>query len=109
MIGEPIKPQGGLTGGLIVKTPISMKKLGSTLLLGALTLAMGCESVAVLPRPTTANRRLSSTITNTRITNGSRDIRAESLRSGDRVSVRLDRNSVGEQYANTIRVEDRTR
>lgn len=43
----------------------------------------------------------------TRITDGSRDMRPESLRSGDQVSIRLDRDSRGEQYAESIRVEER--
>jgi hypothetical protein len=43
----------------------------------------------------------------TRITDGNREIRPESLRSGDQVSIRVDRDSRGEQYAESIRVEDR--
>ena len=43
----------------------------------------------------------------TEIRDRDRDIRANSLRSGDSVSIRLDRGSDGEQYAETIRVEDR--
>jgi len=44
---------------------------------------------------------------NTRISDGRSDIRAASLRSGDLVSIRLERSSGGEQYAEAIRVEDR--
>ncbi|MGH7794459.1 MAG: hypothetical protein ACREQ2_06125 [Candidatus Binatia bacterium] len=43
----------------------------------------------------------------TRISGGSRDMRVGSLRSGDSVSIQLERNSGGEQYAYAIRVEDR--
>lgn len=44
---------------------------------------------------------------NTRISDDRGDVRATSLRSGDRVSVRLERSSGSEQYAGAIRVEDR--
>lgn len=43
----------------------------------------------------------------TRISDGSRDIQVDSLRTGDSVSIQVAGNSGGEQYANTIRVEDR--
>ena len=43
----------------------------------------------------------------TRVSDGSRDLRPESLRSGDEVSVRLGGDSRGEQYANSIRVLDK--
>jgi hypothetical protein len=44
---------------------------------------------------------------NTRISDGDRDMRIGALRSGDWVSIRLQRISGGEQYADAIRVEDR--
>lgn len=44
---------------------------------------------------------------NTRISDGSRDLRPESLRSGDDVSIRLGRDTGGERYADAIRVVDR--
>ena len=44
---------------------------------------------------------------NTRVFDGRRDIRVDSLRSGDLVSIQLERSSGGEQYAGAIRVEDR--
>jgi hypothetical protein len=44
---------------------------------------------------------------NTRFSDRSRDLRVDSLRSGDWVSVRLERNSGGEQHAESIRLEDR--
>ena len=45
---------------------------------------------------------------NTRISDRDRDMRIDSLRSGDWVSIRLERGSGGgEQYADAIRVEDR--
>lgn len=43
----------------------------------------------------------------TRITDGNREIRPESLRSGDQISVRVERDSRGDRYADSIRVEDR--
>jgi hypothetical protein len=44
---------------------------------------------------------------NTRVFDGRRDAGVDSLRSGDMVSIQLDRSSGGEQYADAIRVEDR--
>jgi hypothetical protein len=44
---------------------------------------------------------------NTRVIDGRRDAGIDSLRSGDMVSIQLDRSSGGEQYADAIRVEDR--
>lgn len=43
----------------------------------------------------------------TRILNGDREIRIDGVRAGDQVSVRLDRDSRGDQYAQNIRIEDR--
>jgi len=43
---------------------------------------------------------------NTQVYNGGRDLRVTSLRSGDRVSIRFDRASGGERYAEVIRIED---
>ncbi|HEY5544266.1 MAG TPA: hypothetical protein VIM04_13550 [Candidatus Binatia bacterium] len=43
----------------------------------------------------------------TRFFDGSRDIEVASVRTGDSVSIQLERNAGGEQYANAIRVEDR--
>jgi hypothetical protein len=43
----------------------------------------------------------------TRVSNGSRDLRPDSLRSGDEVSIRLGGGSRGEQYADSIRVLDK--
>jgi hypothetical protein len=43
----------------------------------------------------------------TRILNGDREIKIDALRAGDQVSVRLDRDSRGDQYAQNIRIEDR--
>jgi hypothetical protein len=44
---------------------------------------------------------------NTRIYDGSRDLRPDSIRSGDEVSVRFGRDRGGEDYAAAIRVMDR--
>jgi hypothetical protein len=44
---------------------------------------------------------------NTRFSDGSRDLRPDSLRSGDEVSVRFGRDRGGEDYAAAIRVMDR--
>jgi hypothetical protein len=44
---------------------------------------------------------------NTRIFDRDRDGRVSSLRAGDWVSIRLERDSRGEQYAEAIRIEDR--
>lgn len=43
----------------------------------------------------------------TRILNNDREIRIDALRAGDQVSIRLDRDSRGDQYAQNIRIEDR--
>jgi hypothetical protein len=43
----------------------------------------------------------------TRVSDGSRDLSPDSLRSGDEVSVRLGGDSRGEQYADSIRVLDK--
>jgi hypothetical protein len=43
----------------------------------------------------------------TRISDGSRDLRPDALRSGDEVSVRFGRDRGGEDYATAIRVTDR--
>ena len=136
-----------------MKRTISIKKLGGAFALGVLTMVLGCESVAILPRDDVGDRRgygdrrdadrrdsdrdsprdqvygrvqdvnerrreirvrteddRTSVVRyddNTRISDGSRDIRADSLRDGDAVSIRLERNSDAGQYANTIRVENR--
>jgi hypothetical protein len=42
----------------------------------------------------------------TRISDGTRELRPDSLRSGDEISVRLGRSGAGEQYADAIRVID---
>jgi hypothetical protein len=44
---------------------------------------------------------------NTRIAGRDREIRPDALRSGDEVSIRLEKGASGEQYADAIRVEDR--
>lgn len=133
-----------------------MKRLGGTLVIGAVATLMGCESVALLPRDDIGDRRgyenrrdsdrrygdrydrdlrreqVYGTVQdvnerrreiqirtdedrtaivryddNTRISDERGDIRATSLRAGDRVSVRIERSSGGEDYAGSIRLEDR--
>ena len=44
---------------------------------------------------------------NTRISDGSRDVRPESLRSGDEIYIRFGRDRGGDDYADAIRVVDR--
>jgi hypothetical protein len=133
---------------------VSMTKLGSLLTLGALSLALGCERVALLPRGDVDGggysdrradeRRDSDRVErdarrnevfgriqdvderrreirvrtddggtsivrydgSTRISDGTRELRPDSLRSGDEISVRLGRSGAGEQYADAIRVID---
>jgi hypothetical protein len=134
---------------------LSIKKLGGALAIGALSLMLGCESVALLPRENIADRgsgdrrdeisrdrdrsdrdsrrdEILGTVQNvdernreirvrtddgrnsvvrydgsTRVSDGSRDLRPDSLRSGDEISVRLGRSATGEQYADAIRVIDK--
>lgn len=138
----------------------SMKTLAGAFVFGAFTLAVGCESVAILPRENIAERgsgdrrddsyrdrvverdsrrdefvrrdEVIGTVQkvdersreirlrtddgrnaivrydgSTRISDGDRDLRPESLRSGDEVSVRVGRDFGGELYADAIRVRNR--
>ena len=132
-----------------MKDSVSIKRMGRVLSLGILALALGCESVALLPREDVDRRagdrrenrndrfearrdEMVGTVqdvderrreirlrtddgrnslvrydANTRISDGNRDLRPESLRSGDEITVRLGRDSGGERYADAIRVVDR--
>jgi hypothetical protein len=139
-----------------VKKIFAMRKIGGALAIGAFSLVLGCESVALLPRESIAERgsgdrrdeinrdrdriaverdsrrdEIFGTVQNvdersreirvrtddgrssivrydgsTRVSDGSRDLRPDSLRSGDEISVRLARSGAGEQYADAIRVID---
>ena len=133
-----------------MQNSVSIKRIGRVLSLGVLSLALGCESVALLPREDVDRRNgerrvdnrndrfearrdeMHGTVqdvderrreirlrtddgrntlvrydANTRIADGNHDLRAESLRSGDEITIRLGRDLGGERYADAIRVVDR--